>query len=73
VIISVVISNLLNASVFLAASPPFYYMIYPPFAYYRGIFLFEDACIDFACFQLKDLSSVCFFSLKGGLDGKMTK
>lgn len=58
VIISVVVSNLLNTSVFLAKFPPWYYMIYPPFAFYRGVFDFEEACIDLMCFQWDDLYTV---------------
>jgi len=32
-------------------------MIYPPFAFYRGVFVFEDACIDLNCFDLSDLGN----------------
>jgi hypothetical protein len=34
------------------------YMLYPPFAWYRVIFLLEDACIDYSCFQLDALFGV---------------
>ena len=33
-------------------------MLYPPFAWYRVIFLLEDACLDYSCFQLDALFSV---------------
>ena len=63
VIISVNVSNLLNSSVFLGTFPPWYYLLYPPFAFYRGVFDFEEACIDLMCFQWDDLYTVGFFLL----------
>jgi len=59
VIISVGISNLLNSTAFLTSTPPIWYMIYPPFVFYRAIYIMEEVCVDFACFQLDDLFSVC--------------
>eukprot|EP01137_Pigoraptor_chileana_P003707 Opistho-2@44296 len=36
-------------------TPNFFYMIYPPFAFYRILYLMNDACGNFRCFGLSEL------------------
>ena len=58
VIVAVGVSNLLNSSVFLGMTPPLWYMIVPPLAFYRVWFVLEDACIDLDCLQVDALYNV---------------
>jgi hypothetical protein len=55
VIMGVIVSNLLNGSVFLSENPPFWFLLYPPFAFYRCLFIIVEACVNLQCL---DLSSV---------------
>ncbi|KCV69346.1 hypothetical protein H696_03778 [Fonticula alba] len=56
VIIGVSSSNLLNLTVFLETSPPFLYFLYPPFAFYRSVYLMGLACIELRCMPTSTLT-----------------
>lgn len=67
VVMGVLVSNMLNGSVFMTDSPPFWYLLYPPFAFYRLIFILEDACINFVCMDTQSMLHLFF----GGKSGSM--
>ncbi|XP_065901246.1 ABC transporter A family member 9-like isoform X2 [Dysidea avara] len=52
VIIGVIVSQLLSGLNIFAVdeTPPFFIMMYPPFAYYRVLFYLNNACVEFRCF-----------------------
>ena len=55
VIFSVTISNFMNATVFLSDLPPLWFFLYPPFTFFRAIFVMSDACIRLQCLTTSDL------------------
>ncbi|KAI3661090.1 hypothetical protein MP638_000427 [Amoeboaphelidium occidentale] len=63
VITGVIISNLLNGTVYLAELPPLWYFLYPPFAFYRSIFIMGDACVRLQCLDMR------VFQIDGGGGG----
>ncbi|KAI3634820.1 hypothetical protein MIR68_007201 [Amoeboaphelidium protococcarum] len=56
IIASVIVSNLLNATVFMNSTPPlWWFILWPPFAFYRLIFIISDACINLLCLTSRSL------------------
>ena len=56
VILGVTVSNLLNSSVYMNSPPPLWFLLYPPFAFYRLLFILADACINDQCATLSWLT-----------------
>ena len=50
VILGAILSNMLNGTIWMNVNPPvWYFIIWPPFAFYRLIFLLSDGCINSLC------------------------
>lgn len=44
-----------NLSVFKSETPSAPYFFYPPFAFYRGLYLLSDACGNLRCLQAEQI------------------
>eukprot|EP01027_Heterolobosea_sp_BB2_P006992 GEZU01010470.1.p1 GENE.GEZU01010470.1~~GEZU01010470.1.p1 ORF type:complete len:184 (+),score=45.20 GEZU01010470.1:41-592(+) len=57
VIVSVIAAEVLNGQVYMGSDPPVWYWLYPPFAFYRGVYLMFMACNNLSCLGIQALSS----------------
>eukprot|EP00698_Gefionella_okellyi_P026217 TRINITY_DN9910_c0_g1_i1.p1 TRINITY_DN9910_c0_g1~~TRINITY_DN9910_c0_g1_i1.p1 ORF type:complete len:919 (-),score=142.57 TRINITY_DN9910_c0_g1_i1:87-2843(-) len=67
VIFSVNFALYFNFQVFKEVQPSFGYMMFAPFAFYRGLYLMSNACMLYECLQMKDFVSSQMASVFGYL------
>jgi ABC-type multidrug transport system ATPase subunit len=56
VLVSCVTSIVVDSAVYPEKMPPLWYLLYPPFAYYRGLYIISDAALKWEPLGLDDLS-----------------
>ena len=55
VIASVIAAEVLNAQIYQFSDPPLWYWVFPPFTFYRGVFLMFMRCMTFDCYATSEL------------------